>query len=202
MRVGIFGGTFDPIHNGHLVIAEAVKDQLNLAEIIFVPAGQPWLKAGWPISPAQHRLAMLRLALAGKPCFNISGAELERAGPSYTVDTVEELRRKMGEDAELFFILGWDSLATLPRWRDASRLIRLCTLVAVHRPGFPRPDLKPMAKSVPGVSRRVIFMTEPCVDISATDIRERVRLGQPLTDLVPEAVARYIKEQGLYQEGV
>jgi len=200
MRVGIFGGTFDPIHNGHLVIAEAVKDQLNLAEIIFVPAGQPWLKADWPISPAQHRLAMLRLALAGKPYFQISAAEMERAGPSYTVDTVEELRRKMGEDAELFFILGWDSLATLPRWRDASRLIRLCTLVAVHRPGYPRPDLKPMAKSVPGVSRRVIFMTEPCVDISATDIRMRVRQGLPLTDLVPAAVAVYIREHGLYRE--
>ncbi len=95
MRVGIFGGTFDPIHNGHLVIAEAVKDQLNLAEIIFVPAGQPWLKADWPISPAQHRLAMLRLALASKPYFKISDAELERVGPSYTVDTVEELRRKI-----------------------------------------------------------------------------------------------------------
>jgi nicotinate-nucleotide adenylyltransferase len=200
MRVGIFGGTFDPIHSGHLVIAEAVKDQLNLAEIIFVPAGQPWLKADWPISPAQHRRAMLRLALAGKPYFKISDAELERAGPSYTVDTVEELRRKMGEDAELFFILGWDSLATLPRWHDASRLIRLCTLVAVHRPGYPRPDLKPMAKSVPGVSRRVIFMTEPCVDISATDIRVRVRQGLPLTDLVPEAVARYSKENGLYRD--
>ncbi len=200
MRVGIFGGTFDPIHSGHLVIAEAVKDQLNLAEIIFVPAGQPWLKADWPISPAQHRLAMLRLALAGKPCFKISDAEIERAGPSYTVDTVEELRRKMGADAELFFILGWDSLAMLPRWRDASRLIRLCTLVAVHRPGFPRPDLKPMEKSVPGVSRRVIFMTEPCVDISATDIRVRVRQGLPLTDLVPAAVERYIEEHGLYRD--
>lgn len=199
MRVGIFGGTFDPIHNGHLVIAEAVKDQFNLAEIIFVPAGQPWLKADWPISPAQHRLAMLRLALAGKPCFKISDAELERVGPSYTVDTVEELRRKMGEDAELFFILGWDSLATLPRWRDASRLIRLCTLVAVHRPGYPRPDLKPMEKSVPGVSRRVIFMTEPCVDVSATDIRVRVRQRLPLADLVPMAVDRYIKENGLYR---
>lgn len=200
MRGGILGGTFDPIHNGHLVIAEAVKDHLNLAEIVFVPAGQPWLKSDRPILPAEHRLAMLRLSLAGKPYFKISTAEIQRVGPSYTVDTVEELRRKMGADAELFFILGWDSLATLPRWHDASRLIRFCTLVAVHRPGFPRPDLKPMEKSVPGVSRRVIFMTEPCVDISATDIRVRVRQGLPLTDLVPAAVERYIEEHGLYRD--
>lgn len=197
MRVGILGGTFDPIHTGHIVIAEAVKNHLNLSEIVFVPAGQPWLKADRPISPAHHRLAMLRLAINDRPYFKISAAEIERAGPSYTVDTVDELRRKI--NAELFFILGWDSLATLPRWRDASRLIRLCTLVAVHRPGYPRPDLKQMEKSVPGVSRRVVFMTEPCLDVSATDIRERVRQGLPLDDLVPAAVALYIKEHGLYR---
>ena len=199
MRVGILGGTFDPIHSGHIVIAEAVKNHLNLSEIVFVPAGQPWLKADRPISPAHHRLAMLGLALKGKPYFKISAAEIERAGPSYTVDTVDELGQKIGKEAELFFILGWDSLTTLPRWRDASRLIRLCTLVAVHRPGYPRPDLKLMEKSVPGVSQRVVFMTEPCIDISATDIRSRVSQDQPLEDLVPASVAMYIKEHGLYQ---
>jgi len=199
MRIGILGGTFDPIHNGHLIIAEAVKAHLDLAEIVFVPAGQPWLKADRPISAAPHRLSMLRLALAGKSYFKISAAEIERAGPSYTVDTVAELRRRAGDNDELLFILGWDSLATLPRWRDASRLIQLCTLVAVHRPGYPRPDLKPLEKSVPGISRRVIFMTEPCVDVSATDIRLRAHQNLPLDDLVPATVARYIKEHGLYQ---
>ena len=198
MKVGILGGTFDPVHNGHLVIAEAVKAHLNLDEVIFIPAGQPWLKADRPISPVKHRLAMLRLALAGKTHFKISATEIERVGPSYTVDTVEELKRRLGK-AELYFILGWDSLATLPRWHDAPRLIRLCTLVAVHRPGFPQPDLKPMEISVPGVSRRVIFMTEPCVATSATDIRKRVKKGEDISSLVPEAVAKYIFEHGLYQ---
>jgi nicotinate-nucleotide adenylyltransferase len=199
VKVGILGGTFDPVHNGHLVIAEAIKAHLNLDEVVFVPAGQPWLKADRPISPAQDRLEMLRLALAGKPYFKISAAEIERAGPSYTVDTVEELKRQLGK-AELFFILGWDSLATLPRWHDAPRLIRLCTLVAVHRPGYPHPELPPMELDVPGVSRRVIFMSEPCVDISATDIRQKARQGLPVNNLVPEAVVRYIKQRGLYRE--
>jgi len=198
MRIGLLGGTFDPVHNGHLIIAGEVKAHLNLDEIIFVPAGQPWLKVERPISPAEHRLEMLRLALAGKPGYKISSAEIERAGPSYTLDTVTELRRKLGESAEIYFILGWDSLVTLPRWHDAPGLLRLCTLVAVPRPGYRRPALKPMEKSVPGVTRRVIFMNSPCVNISATNIRDRVKWGLPISHLVPEPVARYIKEHGLY----
>ncbi len=198
MKIGLLGGTFDPVHNGHLIIAEEVKAHLNLDEIIFVPAGQPWLKTDRPISPAEHRLEMLRLALAGKPEYKISRAEIERAGPSYSVDTVAELRQKLGESAEIYFILGWDSLATLPRWHDAPRLMRLCMLVAVPRPGYPRPALKPMEKRVPGVTRRVIFMNSPCVDISATDVRERVKRRLPISHLVPEPVERYIKEHGLY----
>jgi len=199
MRIGLLGGTFDPVHNGHLIIAGEVKAHLNLDEIIFVPAGQPWLKVERPISPAEHRLEMLRLALAGKPGYKISSAEIERAGPSYTLDTVTELRRKLGESAEIYFILGWDSLVTLPRWHDAPGLLRLCTLVAVPRPGYPCPALKPMEKSVPGVTQRVIFMDSPRVDISATDVRERVKGGLPISHLVPEPVERYIKEHGLYK---
>ncbi len=116
MDIGVFGGTFDPIHNGHLVVAEEVRDELNLAEILFVPAGQPWLKPDSPIAAAEHRVQMVRLALAGKPYFKLSTLEIERAGPSFTVDTIADLQGQRGAGDELFFILGWDSLIDVPQW--------------------------------------------------------------------------------------
>jgi len=198
MNIGVLGGTFDPVHNGHLIVAEEVKTRLNLAEIIFVPAGQPWLKAERPISPAEHRLQMLRLALADKPYFKLSTIEIERTGPSYAVDTVAELRDKLGSEDELFFILGWDSLAELPQWREPSRLIKMCYLVAVPRPGYPRPKLKTLEVIIRGLSQRVMLMKKPEIDISASAIRERVARGLSIRHLVPEPVNRYIKEHRLY----
>jgi len=198
MNIGVLGGTFDPVHNGHLIIAEVARTKLNLAEVIFVPAGQPWLKADKPITPAKHRLEMLRLSLAGKPYFKISTMEIERAGPSYTIDTIIELRSKINAGDELFFILGQDNLAQLPQWREPSRLIQLCYLVAVPRPGSPRPNLKTLEASLPGILQRVVLMEEPRVDISASEIRERVRRGLSVRHLVPEPVNRYIKEKRLY----
>jgi len=198
MNIGVLGGTFDPVHNGHLIVAEEVKTRLNLAEIIFVPAGQPWLKVDRPISPAEHRLQMLRLALADKSYFKRSTIEIERTGPSYTVDTITELRDKLGSEDELFFILGWDSLAELPQWREPSRLIKICYLVAVPRPGYPRPKLKTLEVIIRGLSQRVMLMKKPEIDISASAIRERVARGLSIRHLVPEPVNRYIKEHGLY----
>jgi len=198
MNIGVLGGTFDPVHNGHLIVAEEVKTRLNLAEIIFVPAGQPWLKAERPISPAEHRLQMLRLAIADKPYFKLSTIEIERTGPSYTVDTITELRGQLGSEDELFFILGWDSLAELPQWREPSRLIKMCYLVAVPRPGYPRPKLKTLEVIIRGLSQRVMLMKKPEIDISASAIRERVARGLSIRHLVPEPVNRYIKEHGLY----
>ena len=198
MNIGVLGGTFDPVHNGHLIVAEEAKTRLNLAEIIFVPAGQPWLKADRPISSAEHRLQMLRLALADKPYFKLSTLEIERTGPSYTVDTIAELRDKLGSEDELFFILGWDSLAELPQWREPSRLIKMCYLVAVPRPGYPRPKLKALEVIIRGLSQRVMLMKEPEIDISASAIRERVARGLSIRHLVPEPVNRYIKEHKLY----
>ncbi len=198
MNIGVLGGTFDPVHNGHLIVAEEVKTRLNLAEIIFVPAGQPWLKADRPISPAEHRLQMLRLAIVDKPYFKLSSIEIERTGPSYTVDTIAELRDKFGSEDELFFIFGWDSLAELPQWREPSRLIKMCYLVAVPRPGYPRPKLKTLEVIIRGLSQRVMLMKEPEIDISASAIRERVARGLSIRHLVPEPVNRYIKEHGLY----
>jgi nicotinate-nucleotide adenylyltransferase len=198
MNIGVLGGTFDPVHNGHLIVAEVVRKRLNLAEVIFVPAGQPWLKADKPITPAKHRLQMLRLSLADRPYFKISTLEIERAGPSYTIDTIIELRSKINAVDELFFILGQDNLAQLPQWREPSRLIQLCYLVAVSRPGSPRPNLKTLEASLPGISQRVMMMDEPQVDISASEIRERVGWGLSVRHLVPEPVNRYIKENRLY----
>ena len=198
MNIGVLGGTFDPVHNGHLIVAGEVKTRLNLAVVIFVPAGQPWLKADWPVTPAEHRLQMLRLALADKPDFKISTVEIERAGPSYTVDTMAELREKAGSDDELFFILGQDNLAQIPQWQEPSRLMEMCYLVAVNRPGAPRPKLKSLEKSLPGISPRVMLLDRPEIDISASDIRERVARGLSVRHLVPEPVNRYIKENGLY----
>ncbi len=198
MNIGVLGGNFDPIHIGHLILAEEVRARLDLAEILFVPAGQPWLKVYGHISAAEHRVQMVRLAIADKPYFRLSTMEIERAGLSYTVDTIAELQGQLDAGDELFFILGWDSLAQLPLWKEPSRLIRMCRLVAVPRPGYPVPDLKFMEPKVPGLSQRVILMDKPEIDISAFAIRNRVARGLSIGHLVPEPVDRYIKQHKLY----
>jgi nicotinate-nucleotide adenylyltransferase len=198
MKTGVLGGTFDPIHIGHLKVAEEVTASLNLGEVIFMPAGKPWLKGSNPISLAEHRLEMVRLALAGKSYFKLSTMEVERPGPTYTVDTMAELRRQLGAKHELFFILGWDNLTQLPRWHEPSRLIKLCRLVAVPRVDFPPPDLASLEAAIPGLSKRVILLEKPRIDINASEIRQRVREGLSIHQLVPEAVERYIKQHRLY----
>jgi len=198
MNVGVLGGTFDPIHMGHLILAEEVRVRLNLAEVLFVPAGQPCLKVGSPVSPARHRVEMVRLAIADRPYFKLSTIEIERAGPTYTVDTIAELEARLGARDELFFILGRDNLGELPRWRRPERLITMCRLVAVPRPGYPLPDLKALEASIPGLSQRVVLMDRPEIDVSASAIRDRVVRGLSIRHLVPEPVAGYIRQHKLY----
>ncbi|MBN1367620.1 MAG: nicotinate-nucleotide adenylyltransferase [Dehalococcoidales bacterium] len=198
MKTGVFGGTFDPIHNGHLAIAEEVRSQVDLQEIWFMPAGQPWLKAERPISPAAQRVQMVELAIAGKPYFKLSLVEVTRPGPSYTIDTILELRKQL-KKAELYFILGWDSLLSLPLWKDALRLITLCRLVAIPRPGIDLPDLTVLEQSIPGITQKVIMLEKPNLDISATEIREKAAAGKPIGKLVPKSVADYIKKNKLYR---
>jgi len=200
MNIGILGGTFDPVHIGHLAVADEAASRLGLAEVLFVPAGKPWLKADVRILPAEHRLKMVKLAIAGKPCFKLSTIEVERESPTYTVDTITELRRQFGAGDELLFIIGWDNLADLPRWRQPERLISMCHLVAVPRVGCQVPDLDSLEAVIPGLSQRVIMLDKPEIDVSASVIRERVRRGLSINHLVPEAVARYITEQGLYRD--
>ena len=198
MKIGLMGGTFDPIHNGHLAMAEEARARLNLAKVLFVPAGQPWLKMASPVSAAEHRWEMVRLATAGKLYFEISTGEVERAGPSYTVDTVDELEAQLDSGDELFLILGWDSLKELPQWHEPSRLIKLCYLVAIPRLGYLPPNLKALEVSIPGISQRVIFLDGPQIDISATEIRNRVAQGLSIRHHVPKPVNSYIKQRRLY----
>ncbi len=198
MNIGVMGGTFDPVHNGHLAVAEEVRSRLDLDIILFMPAGQPWLKVDNPVSPAEYRVHMVRLAIADKPYLKLSTVEIERPGATYTVDTMAELQAQLGAENDLFFILGWGSLAELPQWKEPSRLITLCHLVAVPRPGYPRPDLKALESLIPGLSQRVILMDKPEIDISASEIRDRVDWGLSITHLVPEPVERYISRSKLY----
>jgi nicotinate-nucleotide adenylyltransferase len=199
MNIGILGGTFDPVHTGHLVVAEEVTDRLRLDEVVFVPAGQPWLKANNTISAAEHRVQMVKLAIAGKPCFKLSTIEIERPGPTYSVDTIRELREELSTGSELYFVLGWDNLEQLPRWHQPGLLVSMCRLVAVPRVGFAVPDLASLDEDIPGLSQRVIMLDKPQIDISASVIRQRVRQGLPISHLVPEVVEKYIKEHGLYK---
>ncbi len=198
MNIGVLGGTFDPIHIGHLIVAEAVKAQLELAEVLFVPAGQPWLKANNYISLVEHRLQMVRLAIANKPYFKLSTMEVERPGPSYTVDTIAELKGQLDVTDKLFSILGWDNLAQLPQWHEPSRLVKMCHLVAVPRVGCPTPDLNSLEASISGLSRSTILLETPRIDISASEIRDRVAQGLSIHHLVPEPVEGYIKQHKLY----
>ena len=194
------GGTFDPIHNAHIAVAEEVRTRLNLTDVLFIPTGQPWLKEDSPISPAKHRVQMVLLAVAAHPYFKLSTMEIDRSGPSYTVDTLTELHAQFSPEDELFFMLGWDSLAQIPRWKEPSRLIKVCRLVAVPRPGYQLPDLKSLEAEIPGLSQSLIVLDKPEIDISATDIRNRVAQGLSIHHLVPEPVEEYIKKNRLYLE--
>ena len=198
MKIGILGGTFDPIHNGHLKIAEAARKKLGLNEVYFMPAAKTPLKEGISISAVEHRVKMVRLAIAGKPRFKLSTIELDRPGLSYTADTIAELRKKLGAETELYFIIGWDSLSQFARWREPARIIRMCRLVAVPRPGYSLPDPKAMEAAIPGIAGSLIVLDKPEIAISATEIRERVANGLSIRRLVPKPVAEYIQKNGLY----
>ncbi len=198
MNIGVLGGTFDPIHMGHLIVAEEIRGQLDLAEVLFVPAGEPWLKTNNSISSAEHRVQMVRLAIADEPAFKLSTMEIERAGPSYTIDTIAQFNSQMGAGDKLFFILGWDNLMQLPQWREPSRLVQMCSLVAVPRVGYPSPDLNTLEAAIPGLSQGVILLHTPQIEISSSEIRSRVARGLSIHHLVPEPVEKYIREHNLY----
>jgi len=198
MRIGILGGTFDPVHYAHLAIAEEARSQLGLELVVFLPAGQPPHKPGTVIAPAHHRLAMLELALAPNSHFVISRLDLERPGPCYTVDTLVLLQEEWGPETELYFIIGADSLLEMHTWYHPERIVELARVVVAPRPGNPF-HLTELEKSLPGLSRRVRMIQAPLLEISGTDLRRRVREGQPIKYYLPEEVEAYVFEHGLYQ---
>ena len=200
MRVGVLGGTFDPIHLAHLIVAEEARVRLALDHVVFIPAGEPWLKAVQPVTPPQVRLEMVRQAVACNSHFRVSSLEVERPGPSYSVDTLDTLRREEGPDAELYFILGMDAIADLPHWHAPERFLDLCTPVVFARTDHGAAGLDELEHRLPGVKNRATFLEGPVIEISSTDIRRRVALGESIRYLVPTPVERFITEHGLYSQ--
>jgi nicotinate-nucleotide adenylyltransferase len=196
VNIGVLGGTFDPIHMGHLVIAEEARIKLGLREVLFVPAGQPWLKRDRDITPAVHRVEMVRRAIADNSHFKLCTLEVERPGPSYTVDTLTMLQKQLGSEASLFFILGRDTLAELPLWKEPQKVVQLCRLVVPPRLGSR--DLKHLNAAIPGLQDKVIQLDMPVIGISSSGIRQRLAQGLPIHYLVPPEVEKYITEHKIY----
>ena len=198
MQLGLFGGTFDPVHYGHLLLAEQCREQCTLDEVWFIPSGNPPHKGDSTISSGTARAEMLGFATAGHKRFRVNHMELNRDGATYTVDTLQELRSE-DPDHELFFLIGADSLTDLPTWREPSRIARMATIVAVNRGDRPLPDLAPIRSQLGGaVASRIQRVSMPGIDLSATDIRRRVREGKSIRYMTPRAVEQYIRQHELY----
>jgi nicotinate-nucleotide adenylyltransferase len=201
LKLGVLGGTFDPPHIGHLILAEEARLALGLGQVLFVPAGAPWRKAGQELSPREDRLAMVRLAVGANPHFAVSNLEIEREGPSYTAETLAALREQLAADSEIFLILGQDSLADLPNWWQPQRIISLARLAVAARTAWEPAQADALERELPGISQRLVWLDMPRIDISSTAVRERVRRGLSIRYWVTPAVEEYIREHGLYVGG-
>ena len=199
LRLGVLGGTFDPPHYGHLLLAEQAREQLGLQRVLFVPAGDPWRKAGTVVSQAEHRLAMLRLAIENNESFAVDAREIGYPGPSYTIDTLTGLREEFPSD-EIVFLLGADALADLPNWHDALRIVELAPLGATAR-GGKRPDDDALEALLQGLSKRVTWFDMPRIDIRATDLRRRMSEDRSVRYFVPPTVEGYALRHRLYSPG-
>jgi nicotinate-nucleotide adenylyltransferase len=192
-RVGVMGGTFDPIHHGHLVAASEVQSWFNLDEVVFVPTGEPWQKSAREVTSGEHRYLMTVIATASNPRFTVSRADIDRGGPTYTIDTLRDLTAAK-PDADLFFITGADALAEIFTWRDASELFTLAHFVGCTRPGY---DMD--SRSLEGIPPEQVTILEiPALAISSTDCRDRRAKGEPVWYLVPDGVVQYISKHNLY----
>jgi nicotinate-nucleotide adenylyltransferase len=192
-RIGVMGGTFDPIHHGHLVAASEVAASFDLDEVVFVPTGAPWQKVDRAVSPAEDRYLMTVIATASDPRFSVSRVDIDRLGPTYTLDTLRDLQAAYPEAGQLYFITGADALAQLLTWRDVAALFALAHFVGVTRPGHVLAD--------PGLPAGEVNLVEvPALAISSTEVRDRVASGRPIDYLVPEGVARYIAKRRLYRK--
>lgn len=195
-RLGVMGGTFDPIHYGHLVTAEEAQVQFALDGVWFVPTGQPWMKEHEVVSPAEDRYLMTVIATASNPQFRVSRMEVDRDGPTFTVDTLRGLKAELGEDVDLFFITGADAVVEIFQWKDPGELFALAHFIAATRPGYDIARFEAHAPTkVPGIT----VMNIPALAISSTDIRGRVAHGRPIRYLVPEGVKSYVEKGRLYR---
>jgi len=192
VRIGVMGGTFDPIHHGHLVAASEVGHIFSLDEVVFVPTGQPWQKEGRQVSAPEDRYLMTVIATASNPRFSVSRIDIDRPGPTYTIDTLRDLRAERGEDAELFFITGADALSAMMSWQDVEELFSLAHFVGATRPGHRLTD-----RGLP--EDKVSLVEIPALAISSTGCRQRVAEGQPIWYLVPDGIVQYIAKRKLYQ---
>lgn len=196
-NLGIMGGTFDPIHYGHLVAAEEARVQFNLREVVFVPAGEPPHKKDYKVTPPEHRYLMTSLAIATNPYFQISRFEIEHKGPSYTIDTLKSFKKDY-KDAKIYFITGTDAILEILSWHQADNLPNLCSFIAVSRPGY---QMKEVRKNLsPDYLKSIHRLEIPALAISSSDIRSRVKTGKPVKYLLPRAVESYIYQHKLYQE--
>ena len=193
-RLGVMGGTFDPIHHGHLVAASEVAAHFRLDEVVFVPTGNPWQKTERQVSAAEDRYLMTVIATASNPRFTVSRVDIDRPGLTYTVDTLRDLRAEWGDDVDVYFITGADALAQILTWRDVGELFGLAHFVGCTRPGVELDS--PAIASLPG--ERITLMEVPALSISSTDCRERVLAGHPIWYLVPDGIVQYIAKRGLY----
>jgi nicotinate-nucleotide adenylyltransferase len=199
LRVGILGGSFDPPHVGHLILAEEARDLLGLDRVLFAPAGQQPLKQEQPVTAVEDRVRMTELAIAGNPSFGLSRGDVDRLGPHYTVDLIAIIAARLPPGAELYFLMGFDSLRDLPKWREPEKLIRAAHLVALTRPDIPV-DWEALEAALPGVRERVRLLDMPELGIASRDLRERVRLGRSIRYMVTDAVGAYIEEKELYRQ--
>jgi nicotinate-nucleotide adenylyltransferase len=194
-RLGIIGGTFDPVHHGHLIAADQARWRFQLDRVVFVPAGQPWQKPVGVTAP-EHRYQMVVLATATNPAFSVSRVEIDTPGLTYTVDTLRLLRAGMDPGTRLYFIAGADAVLGLPTWKEPDELLHLTEIIAATRPGW---DLSRLTGRLPAAAGRVHTLELPALDISSTDVRARVAAGAPVRYLVPDPVAAYVNEHGLYR---
>lgn len=201
MHIGVFGGTFDPVHLGHLILAEQCREQARLDRVLFIPAARPPHKLEKPLTPFHHRVEMLSLAVAGNPAFAVDELEKDRPGPSYTADTLEELRRRF-PDAGLTLLIGSDCLPDLAYWRDPSRIAALADLLIMARPGWPVADLDALRASLHLTAELQLrqVVQAPMLDVSSRDLRARAAEGRSLRYLVPRAVECYVLAHRLYRE--
>lgn len=197
-RLGVLGGTFDPIHYGHLVAAQEAHYQLELERVLFVPVGQPPHKPNEPLSPVHHRVRMIERAIEDRPHFALSRVDVDRPGPQYTADMLDLLHETWGAGTTIFFIAGSDSLTDILDWHQPARILRQAELAVVQRPGV-GVDVEALERELPGLRDRLHWVQMPLLDISSTDLRTRVCQGRPISFFLPPAVEAYIEEQGLYR---